>query len=70
MQVLTVLNDIIIGLNGLPVMPGSFIQNSRLEPYALVVLFYKLSKSFPQYTYEEVLPLILNNAPISDILNL
>lgn len=67
---LTLLNNTIIKLNGSPVAATDTINNSRLEPYALVVLFYTVSKSFPQCSYETVLPLILRNAPIHDILDL
>ena len=65
------LNAAIIKLNGVPfVSVTQTLNNSRLEPYALVVLFYMVSKEFPQLTYDAVLPLILRNAPLHDILSL
>lgn len=63
-------NTLVMELNGLPVKSDSLLSNTRLEPYALVVLFYKLQKIYPIYTYEIVLPLLTTNPTIESIVQL
>ena len=70
MDILEELNKGIIELNGVRVTPEAVLSNSRLEPYALVVLFYKLQKIYPIYTYEVVLPLLTTNPIIESIVQL
>jgi len=67
---LSVFNTLVVELNGLPVKSDSLLSNTRLEPYALVVLFYKLHKIYPIYTYDLIELLIKENATIQSIIQL
>ena len=70
MDILQQINLFVRELNGVSVSSDSPLKNTRLEPYALVVLFYKLQKIYPIYTYEVVLPLLTTNPIIESIVQL
>jgi len=69
MDILLVLNQIIIGLNGTPLNSGDSLSNSRLESYALVVLFYKLNKEYPVFNITYAIQAINADIGIQDIID-
>lgn len=61
-------NKIVISLNGrtLP-SENATLRNTRLEPYALTVLFYKLNKLYPVFPYSTAIQLMEDNPTIETI---
>jgi len=64
-------NKIVISLNG-RILPSenATLQNTRLEPYALAVLFYKLNKLYPVFPYPVALQLMEDNPSIVTIIEM
>ena len=68
-DILSEFNRIAISLTGLPLLPGDKLKKCRLEHYALVILFYQLADTFPEYTYEVVLPFLSPGVTIDTVLS-
>lgn len=70
-DVLREFNTTAISLNGLPLVnSGDLLRHTRLAPYALVILFYKMAKVLPAYSYEAVLPLLSDpTTTLQDVVN-
>lgn len=65
---LLLFNSRVNELMGVRVTLGSSINNTRLQPYAIVILFYLLNKTYPIFNIDYVLQVINTNTAISSII--
>ena len=66
---LRTINRIIGELNGASVQLTSLLAQARLEPYTIILLFYKLDKIYGTLDLAYATQAISSNPTIEDILN-
>ena len=64
-------NEIVGSLNGVRLpSKNANLKNTRLEPYALAVLFYQLNKLYPVFSYPIALQLMEDNPSITALMEM
>jgi len=68
-QILQYLNHIVKNLHGIPVTIDGNIIQTRLEPYAQLLLFYQLNLIWPLLDEKFATNIIANKGMIKEIIN-